>query len=69
MKNILQKEIMKGLKKLGISQQYNVLGLINNIGSGMMLPNRMMSLSPVMKDQAMKDIKNALMAGPERMDF
>jgi hypothetical protein len=69
MKNVLQKEIMNGIKSLAVSQQYNILGLIKNIKSGVSLPNRLLSLSPNVKDQAMKEIRMALVLDPEKMDF
>lgn len=69
MKNILHKELMKGIRGLAISQQYNLLGLINNFSEGITLPNRMLALSPGMKDQAMKEIRLALVLGPEKIDF
>ena len=69
MKNILQKEIMKGIRGLAVSQQYNLLSLLNNFSEGISLPNRMLAFSPVMKDQAMKEIRLALVLGPEKIDF
>ena len=70
MKNILQKEIIKRLKTLGLSQQYNLLGLINNnLNNGVVLQNRMLSFSPFIKDQAMREIRLALTLGPDKIDF
>lgn len=69
MKNVLQKEIMKGIRGLAVSQQYNILGLVNNISKGISLPNRILAFSPVMKDQAMNEIRLALVLGPEKIDF
>lgn len=69
MKNILHKELMKGIRGLAISQQYNLLGLINNFSEGISLPNRMLGLSPAVKDQAMKEIRLALVLGPDKIDF
>ncbi len=70
MKNVLQKEILNGLKGLAISQQYNILNLIKNVQNGIALPNRMLALGPVlMKEQAMKEIRLALVLDPEKMDF
>jgi len=69
MKNILQKEIMKGIRGLAVSQQYNLLSLLTNFSEGISLPNRMLAFSPVVKDQAMKEIRLALVLGPEKIDF
>ena len=59
---------MKGIRNLGLSQQYNVLNFMNNIGEMAQLPNKLFGFSKV-KDQAMKEIRMALVLGPEKIDF
>lgn len=69
MKNKLHNEIVKGLKKLGLSQQYNVLGIVNNLTGTIQLQNRFLAFPPIMKDQAMNEIRRALVLGPDKIDF
>ncbi len=68
MKNVLQIEIIKNLKKLGLSQQYNVLDFTKNIEGMPAISNRILGF-PVLKDQAMNEIRLALVLGPEKIDF
>jgi len=69
MKNGLHTEIMKGIRELGLSQQYNVLNFMKNIGDMAHLPNKLLGFHPVVKDQAMNEIRMALVLGPEKIDF
>lgn len=69
MKNVLQKEIMKGIKGLALPEQYNMLNIIKHIGKGITLPNRMLAMTSSSKDKAMNEIRLALVMGPEKIDF
>jgi hypothetical protein len=69
MKNGLHTEIMRGIKDLGLSQQYNVLNFMNNISEMAQLPNKLLGFSTPIKAQAMKEIRMALVLGPEKIDF
>ena len=69
MKNRLHTDIMKGIKNLGLSQQYNVLNFMNSIEEMAQLPNKLLGFPPLVKDQAMREIRMALVLGPEKIDF
>jgi hypothetical protein len=69
MKNRLHIELMKGIKDLGLAQQYNVLNFMNSLGEMAQLPNKLLGFSPPVKSQAMKEIRMALVLGPEKIDF
>jgi len=69
MKNRLHTDIMEGIRNLGLSQQYNVLNFMNSIGEMAQLSNKLLGFPPLVKDQAMKEIRMALVLGPEKIDF
>ena len=69
MRNRLHTDIMKGMRNLGLSQQYNVLNFMNSIGEIAQLPNKLLGFSSPIKDQAMREIRMALVLGPEKIDF
>ena len=70
MKNLLQNEIVKGIKKLGLSQQYNLLNFIQEqTNNSIKFTNRLIGFNSPTKHQAMHDIRLALIIGPEKMDF
>lgn len=69
MKNRLHIDIMEGIRNLGLSQQYNVLNFMNSIGEMAHLPNKLLGFSPPVKAQAMREIRMALVLGPEKIDF
>ena len=70
MKNSLQSEIMKGIKKLGLSQQYTVLNFLHEqTNNSILFTNRLIGMSSPNRNQAMKEIKLALDMGTDNMDF
>ena len=69
MKNI-QKEIVKGLKKLGLSQQQDLLQLLEyKNGNSIPLAANLTEFRKQGKSQALKEIKMALSLGHEKIDF
>ncbi len=70
MKNLLQNEIVKGIKKLGLSQQYNLLNFIQEqTNNSIIFTNRLIGFTSPTRNQAMNEIRMALSLGPEKMDF
>ena len=70
MKNSLQTDIMKGIKKLGLSQQYTVLNFLQEqTNNSIQFTNRLIGMSSPNRNQAMKEIKLALDMGTDNMDF
>lgn len=70
MKNLLQNEIVKGIKKLGLSQQYNVLNFLQEqTNNSIKFTNRLIGFTSPTRHQAMNEIKLAIIMGPDKMDF
>ncbi|MBC7391596.1 MAG: hypothetical protein H7329_20535 [Opitutaceae bacterium] len=70
MKNLLQNEIVKGIKKLGLSQQYNVLNFLQEqTNNSIKFTNRLIGFTSPNRHQAMNEIQLALVLGPDKMDF
>ena len=70
MKNPLQAEIIKGIKKLKLYQQYNVLNFLQQESEKTVtFTNRLLGFNKGDKLNAMKEIHLALTIGPEQMDF
>ena len=70
MKNVIQKEILNGIKKLGLSQQYNVLNFLQEqTNNSISFTNRLIGMTSSAKSQAMNEIKLALVLGPGKIDF
>ena len=70
MKNLLQNEIVKGIRKLGLSQQYNVLNFLQEqTNNSIKITNRLIGFTSPTRNQAMNEINLALILGPDKIDF